>query len=298
MRNLFAFDRYEEELLDFNMLAYFDTNVFDHLQQRSNGVTEEDLFRLGRAVKLNHLRVVISFLAIEETLLLIPHNPKRADARMKLILELGDKRLFALGQEIIVNNDIQAYAHGTPSLSAFTLMNPQTELNIRNLAKPAGNYLTELQDLIEEVRRDKIAFLDFLDEGKAKVKPIADQIGVKRYRFELYWANNSGWLAEGLADRAGVLSKVKQRGMDGLLKVKSVAMAVGANLSLIYSHHLENRAPKPGDSRDILHAIVASTADVFVTDDESLEKTLARIPVAGFKVMSPRTFLKTMPTWI
>jgi hypothetical protein len=35
------------------MIAYFDTNVFDHIEQRSNGVTEEDLVRLGRAVKLD-----------------------------------------------------------------------------------------------------------------------------------------------------------------------------------------------------------------------------------------------------
>lgn len=86
--------------------------------------------------------------------------------------------------------------------------------------------------------------------------------------------------------------------MDGLLKVKSVAVAVGANLSLIYSHHLENRAPKPGDSRDMLHAIVASTVDVFVTDDGPLETILTRIPVDSFKVMNLRALLESLPPWI
>lgn len=280
------------------MIAYFDTNVFDHIEQRSNGVTEEDLFRLGRAVKLDYLRVVISFLVIEETLLFIPRDSKAAEARVKLMLELGDKRLFALGQEVIVNNDIRAYAHGTPSSSPFISMEPWTEFNIRNFAKPSGDYMSELQDLIEEVRCDKMTFKEFLDNGKAGVKPMADTIGVKQYPFEHYWANNSGWMAESLADRAGVLPEIKRRGLDGLLKVKSVAVAVGTNLSLIYSHHIEDRAPKNGDSRDILHSIVASTADVFITNDRPLETVLTRIPAGDFKVMSLRAFLDSLPKWV
>ncbi len=280
------------------MIVYLDTNVFDHLERRSSGVTEEDLFRFGRAVKLDHLRVVISFLAIEETLLFIPSNPQRADARVKLMLDLGDKRLFALGQEEIMNHDIQAYAHGTSVLSPFMMMDPRTEFHIRNYSKPAGGYLTDLQDLIEDVRRDKMAFQSFLEKGKKKLKPMADAIGVKQYPFESYLVNNSWWLAESLAERAGVLPEAKQRGIDGLLKVKSIGVAVGAGLSLIYSHDFEGRAPKPGDSRDLLHAVVASTAEVFVTNDESLETILTRIPVDGFKVMSLRTFMKSLPAWI
>ena len=280
------------------MIAYFDTNVFDHLEQRSNGVTEEDWVRLGRAVKLDYLRVVISFLVIEETLLFIPRDPERAESRVKLMLELGDKRLFVLGQEVIMNNDIRAYAHGTSSSSPFISMEPWTEFNIRKFAKPAGDYMSELQDLIEEVRCDKMTFKEFLDKGKARVKPMADTIGVKQYPFEHYWANNSEWLAESLADRAGVLSEVKQRGLDGFLKVKSVAVAVGTNLSLIYSHHIENRAPKLGDSRDIIHSIVASTADLFITNDGPLETILTRIPAGDFKVMSLRAFLDSLPKWV
>ena len=280
------------------MIAYFDTNVFDHLERRSNGVTEEDLVRLGRAVKHECLRVVLSFLTIEETLFIVKSQPKRADARVKLILELGDKHLFALGQELIMNRDIRAYAHGTPSVTPFTVFEPYVELNIRNLAKPTGSDIADLDALVEEVRRDKMAFQTFLDEGKAKVKPVADTIGAKRYPFGHYWVNNSGWLAKSLADRAGVLLEVNRRGVDGLLKVKSVALAVGANLSLLYSHHFDNRAPDSGDSRDILHAIVASMADVFVTNDEDLEEVLARIPVDDFKVMSLRAFMESLPRWI
>ena len=150
------------------MIAYFDTNVFDHLERRSNGVTEEDLVRLGRAVKHKCLRVVLSFLTIEETLFIVKSQPKRADARVKLILELGDKHLFALGQELIMNRDIRAYAHGTPSVTPFTVFEPYVELNIRNLAKPTGSDIADLDALVEEVRRDKMAFQTFLTRAKRK----------------------------------------------------------------------------------------------------------------------------------
>ena len=279
------------------MIVYFDTNVFDHLEQR-NGVTEEDIYRLGRAVKLEHIRIVLSFLNIEETLFIVKSQSDRAYARVKLILELCDKHLLALGQEEIIDNDILAYANATASHIPFASMDPRVEFNIRNIVKPSGSTLKELEKILKGTRKDKNKFLDCLMNGRAKVKPLADSIGAKKYPFEDYWTNNSIWLVEGITKRAGALAKVKKRGMDGLLKVKSVALAVGANLSLIYSHHLENRAPASGDSRDILHAIVASTADVFVTNDHRLQLVLSRVPVNGFEVKSLQEFLKSLPTWI
>jgi hypothetical protein len=279
------------------MIAYFDTNIFDHLEQR-NGVTEWDLYRIGRAIKLGYLRIVLSFLNIEETLFIVQSQPERADARVRLILELCDKHLVAIGQEEIMNNDIRAYAHGTPRVSPFMPLDPWIEFNVRSIAKPSGNVVQELEGILLDTRQAKNAFLDFLIKGRAQVIPAADSIGAKGYPFENYWTNNAGWLAEGLAKRARAQAKVSQRGVDGLLKVKSVALAVGANLSLIYSHHFENRTPAPGDSRDILHAVVASTAEAFVTNDGRLETALARIPIDGFRVMSLQAFLKGLPAWI
>lgn len=70
------------------------------------------------------------------------------------------------------------------------------------------------------------------------------------------------------------------------------------NLSLIYSHHFEGRNPLSGDSRDILHAIAASSADIFVTNDRGLEAVLARIPADGFQVMNLQAFLNRLPAWV
>jgi hypothetical protein len=63
------------------VIVYFDTNVFDHIEQR-HGVTDEDLFRLERAIKLEHLRVILSFLNIEELLFIAEAKPERAMAQL------------------------------------------------------------------------------------------------------------------------------------------------------------------------------------------------------------------------
>lgn len=279
------------------IIAYFDTNVFDHLEQRI-GVTEQDLYRLGRAVKLEYLRVVLSFLNLEEILFIAQSKPERAKAQLKLIFELADKRLFVLGQEEIMNNDIRAYAHQTPSKSPFTLMSVGMEMDIRNLINDPESLRREYDRIVRQTRRAKESFLNMLIKGQRKLKPMAAEIGVRQYPFERYWANNSGWLVEGLAKRVGELSKAKQRGTDGLLKVKSVSVAVGANLSLLYSHHFDGHAPSAGDSRDMLHALLASTADIFVTNDKKLEIVLARIQTDGFRVMNLRNFITDLPHWI
>ena len=62
------------------MIVYFDTNVFDHLEQL-NGVNEWGLFRIRRAVRHGCIRVVIGYLNIEETLFIVSSQPKRAEAR-------------------------------------------------------------------------------------------------------------------------------------------------------------------------------------------------------------------------
>lgn len=279
------------------MLVYFDTNVFDHLEQ-AIGVTGWDLYRIQKAIKHSVIQLVLSSLTIEETLFMVPSQPARAAARVKLILALCDKHLFVRGQEEVMNNAIRAYAHGLEPSPPFIALEPWMELEIRNIVNPVGRYARELQNILAETRRDKSTFYDFLIQGRAKVKPMADTIGAKAYPFENYWKSNSVWLAEALTKRTSVLAKVRARGVGGLLKIKCVALAVGANLSLIYSHHLENRTPASGDSRDILHAVSASAADIFVTNDSRLERILARIHVDGFKVMNLRAFLDSLPRWV
>jgi len=156
----------------------------------------------------------------------------------------------------------------------------------------------KLKHVIHKTSRIKKEHQDFMIQARAKMKLLVPSMVEGRYSFEVYWKNNSVWLAEGLAKHRKVLGKVKRRGLPGLLKLKSVALAVGANLSLIYSHCFEGRVPRSGDSRDVLHAIAASSADVFVTNDRKLAAIMTRILVEDFRVMSLRDFLDSLPEWV
>lgn len=276
------------------MIAYFDTNVFDHLEQRL-AVTETDLSRIGKAVQQNGLRVILSFLNLEEILFIAKSKPDRAKAQVQLIFELADKQLFIRGQDEIVYSDIWAYANAAPCESPFGSMSRDMELDILNLMDVPEELEADYEGILRDTRRSKQTFLKSLLDGQQELVPMARDIGGKRYPFPHYLADNSMWLAEALAERAGALTQVRQRGLEGLLRINSVAVTVRASLSLLYSHTFEGRAPSPGDSRDMLHSLLASKADVFVTNDRPLERILGRLDIAGFQVMSLQNFLQGLP---
>jgi predicted nucleic acid-binding protein len=283
------------------VIVYFDTNVFAHIEQRKD-VSEWDVYVLQRAVKDGKIAIVLSYVNIEETLFIVKSQPERAKAEVYLMLDLADFRLFIKSQEIVIGDDIRSYALGTPSVSPFCGLDPHTEMAIRNAVNPSDSTSNEVEKIVEEVRLDKLKFKAFLEDGKQNLLPYTQQIGADGYPFARYWEHNSGSWAESLAERIGVLDDCRKHGIEGLLKIKSVRLTVGANLSLIYSQHFENVKPKPGDSRDILHAVLASSAEVFVTHDDDFAKALRRVQVEGFRVTDLRSLVKALdrpgaPQW-
>lgn len=105
-------------------------------------------------------------------------------------------------------------------------------------------------------------------------------------------------LAAADAGQAGVLESCTKRGIDGLLNIKSVQLAVVATLSLMYSQLYndgqQERESRPSDAADLRHAILASASDVFVTNDHRLQKQLSRVPVKDFQVLHLTSFLKSL----
>ena len=80
----------------------------------------------------------------------------------------------------------------------------------------------------------------------------------------------------------------------GLLAVRPVRGVVGATLSLLFSQVVEKSDPDAGDGYDLWHALLASTADVFITRDGRLAKRLSRIPMDDFRVVSSISPLLTL----
>ena len=111
-------------------------------------------------------------------------------------------------------------------------------------------------------------------------------------KFEAFWAKAKVKLAENLADRINLGDACRKRGLDGLLNIRAVRLGVIAAASMLFAQMggdgSEPRQPRIGDAYDLWHAILASSADLFVTHDERLAKALNRVPVTGFRAIHVR----------
>jgi hypothetical protein len=99
-------------------------------------------------------------------------------------------------------------------------------------------------------------------------------------------------MVERLAQRAGVLDACRERGIEGLLKVRSVGAAVGTALSLAYGETFEGWVNTSDDSVDVLHVpAAAATAEIFVTNNQRMHLAIGRLAFDGLRVMNLAEFL-------
>jgi hypothetical protein len=118
------------------------------------------------------------------------------------------------------------------------------------------------------------------DQSRAEIGPAN-----KARPFAEFWRDVAPGLVEAYADKVGVWRRCQAVGVDKLLATPSVGMMVSSNASMIYAVVVEGRAAKRGDSRDQQHALMATAADVFVTDDGPLRHILGRVPLIAPAVL-------------
>jgi len=265
--------------------VYLDTNVFDHIH-KGIGVTEAERVILRSAVDTGKISILLSYLNIEEALSAIKSCPETGLGELRLILDVVDRKNPIKEARILLRDDIHCYARGDFFSDPFSVLSPEIELNLRELVNSnKQNIKTNMSQLIEEVKEQK-------EDFKSRMSTIRNNwlTKVRKFKgkcpgFEKFWERYAEDLTESLAKRAGVLEACKKRSINGLLRVRSVRLCVGANLSLIYAQHFEGRTPDMGDSRDIHHAILASAADTFVTQDRRFKRLLTRIPIEKFQII-------------
>ncbi len=278
--------------------AYFDRNVFQDLYERRNGVASRDVERLRSSIRHDGVGIAVSMTVLEETLARWAIQRRSALAEFRFVLEvagLSPARARVVKEAgDLLGDEIRAYASGAPAPKPYVLN------DFTHLVEPSMGDYRYLDEFVAEVRAQKEALQRFM-EAQRRELAAADAAGRviepsrieflpgQRRGFDVYWAEQAEALASGLAERAGVLREVQARGIDGLLNLRPVRMAVGVNLILVYTQLAENRAPQIGDSRDVHHAICASVAEVFVTNDTTLAPRLRRIPALPLEVIDLRT---------
>ena len=273
--------------------VYFDTNVFDHLHKRL-GFSDGDLSALKASKAEGHVSFLLSVPLIEEIFCAIKADPVLTIRELFLIFELGDWTKVLKPSDLLVSEAIAAYANGTPRSSPFLAADHPVVNGLRILANPTQRDIDELVPMIEESRAHREEFREGMRTAREQVLKVAKKLRGQKPSFMDCWTRLAEPFAEGYAGRAGQLDACKARSIAGLLELRSLRMAVGVNLSLIYAETFEGRAPEMGDSRDQQHAVLASTADVFVTQDGKLANLLSRIPIMGLEITDLRSFLDSL----
>lgn len=269
--------------------TYFDRNVFQDLYERRRGISTDNVERLRSAIRHGEVSVAVSMTTLEETLIMWPSRQQRAQAEFQFILDLV--RLKTKGARIVkeagdlLRDDINAYAAGVPPSE------PYVSHDLSRLLRNLRSSRDDVAEFVREVREQKESLRESLDEQRRVQSPHFKWAPKSHQGFGAYWDEHAVAFAKDLADHVGMLAPVEARGAAGLLDLRSVRMAVGVNLSMIYSQLVENRAPQPSDSRDVHHATCASAADTFVTNDETLAERLRRIPSLPVEVIDLATML-------
>jgi hypothetical protein len=269
--------------------VYLDTNVFDHLYKKL-GISDADVEILFSAVAQQRVSILLSVLNIEETLCALESDRTLAVRQIRYVLALSDWHRLLKPPGLLLSDAITAYANGKLPREPF-IDDPGLFRALGALRNPQEEDIAELLEVVRETLKQIGDFRVAMNEARDSVRPVGARLEGARPSFEDYWKLLAESFAEGLADRIGVGDLCRQRGMAGLLEVRSVRLSVGGMLSLAYAHTFEGRAPEQGDSRDLQHLVGAAAADIFVTHDRKLARLVSRIPIESFRVLTLTEFL-------
>lgn len=272
------------------MDVYFDTNIYGHIYRLQNGITAADVAKLREAIENGTLRVFTSYPVIEETNTGRLANLDDVNGCLETIRTIAILDPIIKHHPDLLEDDIVAYANNEAFPDKFQKALPglrdifwdHTAKNYAALDKAA----VETKKMIADYSRE-------MNDTFNKIRPQAKQIKKQgqQQSFEDYWKEMAPSWAEQVADRLGVLDKVKTHGVNGLLDVHSFRLLTTAQLSLSYANTYERTAFSKGNSRDMHHVACASAVPIFVTHDGQLTKVPARMPISGLEVLDLNSLL-------
>ena len=155
-----------------------------------------------------------------------------------------------------------------------------------------GEPAAVLPEIFKQTRAQKEEFRSKMIAGQPAVAEAKKELQGRVPDFEReYRPAISDGLIERFAKDAGLYKRCKRGGLQGITGLPNIVMYGEANASLVYSYTFEGRKPDIGDSRDMLHAVSATEADVFVTDDRKLRAVLGRVSLVKPEVLSLPEFI-------
>jgi hypothetical protein len=199
----------------------------------------------------------------------------------------------------LIGDDIRSYAANGAPARPFVDVQIQNAITqgIAELIESDGEeFSEEIAEALADTKRRKERFVQGMNATLREVLSSVEKVPADIF-FDDYFRLTAPRIAEVFAERTGVLEACRDRGIEGLLEIRSVRTAIVIALSCRYGQTFEGSPLSLADSIDYLHApAAAATAEVFVSDDSHLRDALARVGLDNFRVMSMAEFLTASGT--
>lgn len=241
--------------------------------------------------------IVLSILNLEEVMATEVQDPELCRRLLRTIRHWCTHDMFVKPIDMLLRDDIASYARGGGPVSPF-MSGELSELAHRGMesllfGRSANDAIERLETLLEVYAQTRL-FKETIDSVVPELREAveADKKRNVKHTIQKFFRESSGKFAAAFAKKCGVYNECAERGIAGLLELKSVRAAEGIFISTIYSYALEDREVSIGDSRDLQHfTLASSSADCFVTDDGSLAYRARRIPTDCVAMWSTQRLL-------
>jgi len=268
--------------------AYFDTNVYDHIFKRGEGITADDIVFLEKGIKKGLIRLSYSIFNLEE--ILMQPDSKQTKEEMALLKRLVSPYCFIKIPFELIKGCLSDNVNEL-ELSCY-IDDPQLLLNVQDYINNAC-----LNDEVrKETQTQKDTFTRNMKIAKELTLAETKPEDKKKCGFKEFEEGAEKLLRDSLNDFNIDKTILEKLDYQSLLKKKIIRVWIYSSLATMYKQVVKNSEPRSGDSRDLLHCITASTADIFVTHDDNLRKRLELFAADNFKVFNFKEFIQNIKT--
>jgi hypothetical protein len=267
--------------------AYFDTSVYSGLVE--GRVPPEDEAALRRALAAGEITAPVSLVNIEELLGEAEADCRAMIRKLALMRSLGGFRGMLKQPRDILKDATEAYAaeSGLPPIALPEPERRQVVFFLAHVVAGSARHDADLRRILDGVDGLKDRWLaDMMEAQRLALGDPLTPAPRERWKvgFRDYFEASAPDLAERFAVHIGCEEGCRRRGLDGLVGVPAMRLYTGVMASQMYAQLVgtpgqpDLRRPHRNDGYDIWHAILASTADIFVTFDGRLADHIERIP--------------------
>ena len=284
-------------------LLYFDTNVFDP----RDGVPKAKEPLILNVLHSQRFHLVFDLDCFLEPLLafqgLANDATPRAARQLERMLEWCDHRRIVTPPQLLLVQSVLWYSGLRPSVEEFLNIPEQVGRELANWDRDRSPRNAFWQGIASDAQRERESF-------RASFTTLLQELGprdgfapgARIPAFDEFWNEHKYRVAQTLVESVSeelqepsLRQRRGERSIDGLLAVRCVNLYVLATIAHMYAHFYNEGRQIPkirqSDAADLRHAVAASVAEIFVTNDSRLYRGLSAIPIKDFRIVELDAFL-------